>query len=117
MYATWKFVFSHIFSFFYRATTDPAEALQGCDYILHTVPVQYTRVTLLAYQQWIGDIPIISASKGIESESLMYMSQLVPDVLKKQHPMAFLSGPSFAKELVEEQPTAGKKETFVICVL
>lgn len=89
-----------------RATTDPAEALQGCDYILHTVPVQYTRVTLLAYQQWIGDIPIISASKGIESESLMYMSQLVPDVLKKQHPMAFLSGPSFAKELVEEQPTA-----------
>jgi glycerol-3-phosphate dehydrogenase len=69
-------------------------------------------VTLLAYQQWIGDIPIISASKGIESESLMYMSQLVPDVLKKQHPMAFLSGPSFAKELVEEQPTAGKKETF-----
>lgn len=76
------------------------------------MPVQYTRVTLLAYQQWIGDIPIISASKGIESESLMYMSQLVPDVLKKQHPMAFLSGPSFAKELVEEQPTAGKKETF-----
>lgn len=90
-----------------RATSDPKDALNGCDYILHTVPVQYSRVTLKQYADLIGDTPIISASKGIETTSLMYMSQLVPDTLgRPNHRMAFLSGPSFAKELVECVPTA-----------
>lgn len=53
------------------------------DYIIHTVPVQYSRETLTHYEKWIGDTPIISASKGIETSSLFYMSQLVPDALKR----------------------------------
>ena len=76
-----------------RASADAEEALRGADFILHTVPVQYSRQTLQAYDKFIGNTPIISASKGIESESLMYMSQLVPDALKRSQRMAFLSGP------------------------
>lgn len=59
-----------------RATGDAKEALQGAHFILHTVPVQYSRITLESYKDLIGDIPIISASKGIETGSLMYMSQV-----------------------------------------
>jgi glycerol-3-phosphate dehydrogenase (NAD+) len=90
-----------------QASSDPS-VLQGADYILHTVPVQYSRQALEKYDKLglIGDTPIISASKGIESVTLMYMSQLIPDCLKRKQKMAFLSGPSFAKELVEDQPTA-----------
>ncbi len=110
-----------------RASSDPNELLSA-DYILHTIPVQYSRCVYhkvfffffffffspsfsreaLAKYDALGLIkaPIISASKGIESVTLLYMSQLVPDVLKRPHKMAFLSGPSFAKELVENQPTA-----------
>jgi glycerol-3-phosphate dehydrogenase (NAD+) len=90
-----------------RASSDPNE-LRGADFILHTIPVQYSREALKKYEALglIGDTPIISASKGIESVTLMYMSQLVPDVLGRKQRMAFLSGPSFAKELVENVPTA-----------
>lgn len=34
------------------------------------------------------------------------MSQIIPKALGRDQPMAFFSGPSFAKELVEDQPTA-----------
>lgn len=90
-----------------RASSD-VEELRKADLILHTVPVQYSREALVKYDALglIGDTPIISASKGIESSSLMYMSQLVPDALRRPQRMAFLSGPSFAKELVENHPTA-----------
>lgn len=99
-----------------RATGSAEDALKGADFILHTVPVQYSRETLKLYAQWIGDTPIISASKGIETGSLMYMSQLVPDTLGRNQRMAFLSGPSFAKELVEDIPTAVVAASEGVCV-
>jgi glycerol-3-phosphate dehydrogenase len=36
----------------------------------------------------------------------MYMSELVPKALGRKQPMAFFSGPSFAKELMMQVPTA-----------
>lgn len=36
----------------------------------------------------------------------MYMSQLVPHILGRDQPMAFISGPSFARELMSDFPTA-----------
>ena len=90
-----------------RASADINE-IATADFILHTIPVQYSRQALERYNKLglIGDTPIISASKGIESSSLMLMSELIPDVLQRPQRMAFLSGPSFAKELVEDRPTA-----------
>jgi glycerol-3-phosphate dehydrogenase (NAD+) len=51
-------------------------------------------------------VPIINSSKGLHAQTLQYMSQIVPAVLKREQPMAFVSGPSFAKELMQNQPTA-----------
>ena len=51
---------------------------------------------------------IVSASKGIENDTLMPMSDVfksvLPPLLHKQ--LVFLSGPSFAGEVVKEAPTA-----------
>ncbi len=46
-----------------RATSSAEDALTGAQFILHTVPVQYSRATLQLYDKWIADTPIISASK------------------------------------------------------
>jgi glycerol-3-phosphate dehydrogenase (NAD+) len=71
------------------------------------VPVQATHDYLRTIAHLIPKtVPIINASKGIHSETLEYMSDIIPKALgNPQQPMAFLSGPSFAKELVENVPT------------
>ncbi|HNF16072.1 MAG TPA: NAD(P)H-dependent glycerol-3-phosphate dehydrogenase, partial [Leptospiraceae bacterium] len=54
------------------------------------------------------NIPIVSASKGIENDSLRLVSDIFEECLpEKYHPnLSFLSGPSFAKEIVQKVPTA-----------
>ncbi|MBW2477721.1 MAG: NAD(P)-dependent glycerol-3-phosphate dehydrogenase [Deltaproteobacteria bacterium] len=51
---------------------------------------------------------LISAAKGIENKTLLTMSEVIEDVLgpKGACSAAFLSGPSFAKEVAKEMPTA-----------
>ena len=51
------------------------------------------------------DVPIISVSKGLELGTGSMMSELIPQALGRRHPAAFLSGPSFAKEVMDKQPT------------
>jgi glycerol-3-phosphate dehydrogenase (NAD(P)+) len=53
-------------------------------------------------------VPIVCASKGIENDTLLTMSEVLEDVLPAElHPyLCFLSGPSFAKETVQRMPTA-----------
>src|SRR5690606_38733317 len=59
--------------------------------------------------KWIpAGTPILSATKGIENETLMSMSDVLEDVLPVHcHPyLAYLGGPSFAKEVAARLPTA-----------
>ena len=51
------------------------------------------------------DVPIISVSKGLEVGTGKMMSELIVDVLGRKHPSVFISGPSFAKEVMTLQPT------------
>jgi len=53
-------------------------------------------------------IPVVVASKGIETETLKTMSEVFEEELPAQNSpyLAFLSGPSFAKELARGLPTA-----------
>jgi glycerol-3-phosphate dehydrogenase (NAD(P)+) len=53
-------------------------------------------------------MPIVSATKGIENDTLLTMDEVLEDVLPPEmHPyLAFLSGPSFAKETAQKMPTA-----------
>src|SRR5262249_41619622 len=51
---------------------------------------------------------VVSATKGVENETLMRMSELIRDVLKGRFEPRFvaLSGPSFALEVAKGDPTA-----------
>lgn len=90
-----------------RATTDPATALNDATYIIHAVPVQYSRKFLMSVRDHIAPgTPVLSASKGIETSSLGFMADILKECLGEDRSYAFLSGPSFAREICEEVATA-----------
>jgi glycerol-3-phosphate dehydrogenase (NAD+) len=88
------------------ATADPTLPFAAATLIIHAVPVQYTRSTLLPLLPHIPpSTPLLSVSKGIECSSLMFMAELLPSLLGER-PYAYLSGPSFAREMLLRLPTA-----------
>jgi len=62
----------------------------------------------IAAPHFSEDVLIISASKGIETETLRMMSEVLEDELPaaRHEGLTFLSGPSFAKEVAAGMPTA-----------
>ncbi|KAL9233863.1 hypothetical protein vseg_008802 [Gypsophila vaccaria] len=91
-----------------RATTDAKLALQGADFCLHAVPVQFTASFLESIVDFVDpSLPFISLSKGLELNTLRMMSQIIPQTLKNpRQPFVALSGPSFALEIMNKLPTA-----------
>lgn len=90
-----------------RATTQPEECLPDATYIIHAVPCQYSRKFLEGVKDYIpAGTPILSVSKGIETSSLGFMTDVLEEVLGEDRPLAFLSGPSFAREIIEGVATA-----------
>lgn len=88
------------------ATTSAEMALKGAQYAIHAVPVQHSRSFLEGIKDLIPpSLPIISVSKGIEVTTGKIMSDLIPSALGRKQPMVFLSGPSFALEVMEQRPT------------
>ncbi len=91
-----------------RATTDLGEALRGASMVVFVVPSDATREVARAAATLIPrDVPIVSATKGIENGSLMFMDEVLRDELPESAHrwLTFLSGPSFASELAREMPT------------
>lgn len=92
-----------------RATEDLDQAASGAELIVLATPSHALRLVLtrLAPSVPPGAI-IVSATKGIELERGQRMSQVVRELLGERFLTQFvcLSGPSFAKEVVEGHPTA-----------
>jgi len=91
------------------ATDDIAGALEGATMVVFVAPSHATREVARAAGPHIPrDVPIVSATKGIENDSLMFMDEVLVDELPghTHDQLAFLSGPSFAKELAAHLPTA-----------
>src|SRR6267154_3041138 len=92
-----------------RGTLNLADALGGAELIIAANPSHVTRVVMAkAVPHLPRGTPIVSATKGIENDSLLTMDEVLEDVLPPEmHPyLAFLSGPSFAKETAQKMPTA-----------
>ena len=92
-----------------RGTPDMAKALEGAELVVLAVPSPAMRqVAIEAKHHLHAGVPIVSAAKGIELETLMTMSEVLEDVLPvAMHPyLTFLGGPSFAKEVARGLPTA-----------
>ncbi len=92
-----------------KATNDLSEAVAGKELILSVSPSHVVRRVMGQIADEIDNgVPIVSASKGIENDSLMLVSDILEDVLPARlHPyLSYLSGPSFAREVAAEKPTA-----------
>jgi glycerol-3-phosphate dehydrogenase (NAD(P)+) len=88
-------------------TQDFAEALSGAAVMVMAVPSHVFRKLLgdLA-PQLQPDTVLLSATKGIETETLLTMDGVTREVLGAAVPYAVLGGPSFAREVVAKLPTA-----------
>jgi glycerol-3-phosphate dehydrogenase (NAD(P)+) len=90
------------------ATVDPEEALHEASMVVFVAPSHATReVAQLVARKVPNGAPIVSATKGIENDSLTFVDEILaaelPGAMHRH--FAFLSGPSFAKELAAGLPT------------
>jgi len=89
-----------------RATTDAAAAVASADAVLLAVPSQAVRgVARLVAPLAAADLPVVICAKGIEADTDKAMVTVVAEELPGR-PLAVLSGPSFAADVAEGQPTA-----------
>lgn len=89
-----------------RASSDLAASLRGAELVCLATPSAHLRAIL---RQGVPDLPpaavLCVASKGIERTTLALMSDVAAEEARA-HPVVALSGPSFAAEVVAQQPTA-----------
>ena len=87
-------------------------ALKDAELLVGVMPSHHCRRIV---EQMVGkkllreSVPFVSATKGIEQESLLRMTEVVTEVVSRsgfQPRVAAVSGPSFAIEVAKGDPTA-----------
>ena len=103
-----------------RFTAKPEDAVLHTDYLLNAVPSVFVRDTAALFSPFVKNGSVwINASKGIESNTLMTLTEVIEDELvssgaKKPETVA-ISGPTHAEEVARDMPTlivvAGRNES------
>jgi len=89
------------------AVDDPPAAAVEADIVVSAAPSHAVRAVMRQARPAIRrDAVVVSVSKGLEPGSLARMSEVLTEELPDGQPVAALSGPSFAREVAEGQPTA-----------
>ena len=87
-------------------TSSLRDAVSAADVVVMGVPSHGFRDVLVEAARWVRPwVPVVSLSKGLERSSLKRMSEVVADELPG-HPVAVLTGPNLAKEIMAGQPAA-----------
>jgi glycerol-3-phosphate dehydrogenase (NAD(P)+) len=97
-----------------RPVADLREAVAGHTIIIMVVPSHVFREVFIGVEPYLQNgAYVVSASKGIENDSLLTMTQVMEEVLsssahagERDIRTGVLSGPSFAKEVAAGLPTA-----------
>jgi glycerol-3-phosphate dehydrogenase (NAD(P)+) len=88
------------------ATSDLGAAVRQAEAVLVVVPSEFCRSVYRAMAPSLSsDALVVSATKGLEIESLLRMTEVAAAELPGSR-LAVLSGPSFAREVAQGQPTA-----------
>ena len=87
-------------------TADDAAAFADATLVVTSIPTQHTRATWRRLGARLpAGVPIVSMSKGIEVQTLLTPTRIVADVLGERcPPVAVLSGPNIAAEILARQP-------------
>jgi glycerol-3-phosphate dehydrogenase (NAD(P)+) len=87
--------------------SDLNAVLDGAQILLCVVPSRHAR---RLYEQVLPRVDpatiIVSATKGLENETLLRMSEVLSEVARRPARIAVLSGPTFAKEVARGEPAA-----------
>ncbi len=95
-----------------HATNSFEDALHGAEIVVSVMPSHHTRRVFQAMLPYLRPETIfVSATKGIENDSLLRMSEVITEVLSGTAKgfvprIGALSGPTFAKEVAKGDPTA-----------
>lgn len=92
-----------------RAFTDYEDCLHGVELVVLAPPSHAMRRLLLYALPWMREeVILVSATKGLEENTHLRMSEVIRDVLSPAFAprLAVLSGPSFAKEVAAGEPAA-----------
>jgi len=91
-----------------RASHDMATAVAGAEVVILVPPSSHLRgVSAAAAPHVSRDAVVVVATKGIEEDSLQLMSQVLAESMPglDAERLAFLSGPTFAREVARGLPT------------
>ncbi len=92
-----------------KFSSDLAGSVAGVDMVLLVCPSQVMRSVVNGLLDHLEPgVLLVSAAKGIENDSLKLMSELLEELLPVEinKRLGFLSGPSFAREVAQQIPTA-----------
>jgi len=94
-----------------QATNDLKEALAGTEIVVSVMPSNHCRRVFEHMTQWLlPQMIFVSATKGVENDTLLRMTEVIHEVVSRfsgfTPKLAALSGPSFAKEVAKGDPTA-----------
>jgi glycerol-3-phosphate dehydrogenase (NAD(P)+) len=87
-----------------KATNDPKD-LDHSDIVIFVVPSKFFRSTTMYFKGLNPKTILISATKGLESQSHKRMSEILGEEFPK-NPLAVLSGPNLSKEIAQGLPAA-----------
>jgi glycerol-3-phosphate dehydrogenase (NAD(P)+) len=86
------------------------EALRGAEIVVSVMPSHHTRRVFQSMKPHLNEAMLfVSATKGVENETLLRMSEVIREVISElgwNPRLGALSGPSFAKEVAKGDPTA-----------
>ncbi len=93
------------------ATNTLSEALPGAQIVISVMPSHHSRGLFVQMAPWLRpEMLLVSATKGLENDSLLRMSEVIVEVVRNRQQftprIGALSGPSFAKEVARADPTA-----------
>jgi glycerol-3-phosphate dehydrogenase (NAD(P)+) len=92
------------------ATHDLNAALEGAEIVVSVMPSQHCRDLFERMESALHPQTLfVSCTKGLEDATLLRMTEVITDVLRRRKftpRLAALSGPSFAKEVARGDPTA-----------
>jgi glycerol-3-phosphate dehydrogenase (NAD(P)+) len=89
-------------------TVDIEECLSNTQLIVLAIPTQNLSAFIIENRNLFPEkIPIVCVAKGIENNTLRLVSEILEEELpgKYHNYLCYLSGPSFAKEIVQRIPT------------
>ena len=89
-----------------KFSADPFSAAEGAQLVVSVVPTQFLRSVAMRFEDALpGNLPIVSATKGLEVETFESPTSIIRHVLGDR-PLGVLTGPSHAEEVARGLPAS-----------